>query len=266
MTGRIVFAAPLVLAAAGLSAQAQAPEGAAVTPDAGAVHGEGTIVNREGQSGTWSVDAVLSGGDFTGTGIVNFGGMTVNGTLDPRRSYLENGRCYFEIVEGRSHVTVGGNCTTTALNGNAQGFIAGLDGTPNGTVAGTLRFGAAGAARTARAEAPLPTAKLTCAWMERIGGNVGGQDYHYALRISNMGTLTLSPGGTYRTTATSGRFVREGDAVRLTSGAFAGAVGRLRPDRSGVPAVYFERDENKRPDGVHIVDPARTACTVARGG
>jgi hypothetical protein len=52
--------------------------------------------------------------------------------------------------------------------------------------------------------------------------------------------------------------------VRLTSGAFAGAVGQLRPDRSGQPAVYFERDENRRPDGTPIVDIATTACTKAR--
>jgi hypothetical protein len=77
-------------------------------------------------------------------------------------------------------------------------------------------------------------------------------------------TLTLSPNGTYRTNSASGSFVREGDRLRLTSGAFAGAVGRLQPDRSGQPAVYFAREENRRANGVHIVDPGRTACTVAR--
>lgn len=39
---------------------------------------------------------------------------------------------------------------------------------------------------------------------------------------------------------------------------------RLRRDRSGQPAVYFERDENRRPNGGHIVDIATTACTTAR--
>jgi hypothetical protein len=109
----------------------------------------------------------------------------------------------------------------------------------------------------------LPTAKLTCAWQERIGGNVAGDPARYELRFSNMVTLTLA-GGTYRTNAASGSFTRQGDTIRLTSGAFAGAVGRLRPDRSGQPAVYFEIDENRRANGVHIVDPRTTACTVAR--
>ena len=87
------------------------------------------------------------------------------------------------------------------------------------------------------------------------------------LRFSNMGTLMLSPNGTYRTNSTSGRFVRGGgDTIRLVSGQFAGAVGHLQPDKSGRPGVYFERDENRNAQGVHIVDPQRTSCTVARGG
>jgi hypothetical protein len=100
--------------------------------------------------------------------------------------------------------------------------------------------------------------------MERIGGNVAGDVPHYELRISNMVTLTLSANGTYRTNKADGKFVREGEMIRLTSGSFAGAVGRLVPDRSGEPAVYFERDDNRRPDGIHIVDPARTSCTKPR--
>ncbi|MCP1471134.1 hypothetical protein J3E64_002838 [Sphingobium sp. OAS761] len=95
---------------------------------------------------------------------------------------------------------------------------------------------------------------------------IAGQDYHYERRYSNMGTLTLDPRGSYRTANGTGSFRGEaGDVIRLTSGPFAGAIGHLQPDRSGQPAVYFERDENRDARDVHIVAPQRTSCTVARG-
>jgi hypothetical protein len=103
--------------------------------------------------------------------------------------------------------------------------------------------------------------------MERIGGVVAGQGFQYELRYSNMGFLQLSPNGTYQTANTRGRFVRgSGDTIKLVSGQFAGAVGHLQPDRSGTPAVYFEREENRTAANVHIVDPQRTSCTVKRKG
>ncbi|URW74886.1 hypothetical protein M9980_09945 [Sphingomonas donggukensis] len=111
----------------------------------------------------------------------------------------------------------------------------------------------------------IPAATLTCAWMERIGGIVAGQDFHDELRFSNMGTLTLGANGSYRTAHAAGRYVRAGgDTIRLVSGPFSGAVGHLQRDRSGEPAVYFEREENRDARGVHIVDPGRTSCTVPR--
>ena len=76
--------------------------------------------------------------------------------------------------------------------------------------------------------------------------------------------LLLSADGTYRTQNGAGRFVRQGDAIRLSSGAYAGAVGRLRPDNSGVPAVYFDLDENRRANGSPIVDPWSTFCVRQR--
>lgn len=237
-------------------------QGAPVTPNLGAVHGEGVLKDNDGNAGTWSIDAVLSGGDFTGTGTATLRGATVQGPLAKGGSFLENGKCHFRIESGRQRVEIGGPCTTQSISGHAGGFVAG--DTVVGTAQGTLRFGKAGGKAQAPAVGTLPTAKLTCAWMERVGGNVAGDLPNYQLRTSNMVTLTLSAGGTYRTNAASGSFVREGDRIRLTSGAFAGAVGRLQPDRSGQPAVYFERDENRRANGVHIVDPARTSCTVAR--
>jgi hypothetical protein len=246
-------------AAAPCAAMAQ---GAQVTPNLGAVQGEGTLQDNDGNSGTWSIDAVLSGGDFTGTGAATIRGVTVRGPLANGGSFYENGRCHFRIEEGRYRVEIGGPCTTTSIDGHASGFVAG--NTIVGSAKGVLKFGKAGAGSAAPKAVALPTAKLTCAWMERVGGVVAGDLPNYQLRMSNMVTLTLSPNGTYRTNSASGSFVREGDRLRLTSGAFAGAGGRLQPDRSGQPAVYFEREENRRANGVHIVDPGRTACTVAR--
>jgi hypothetical protein len=257
------FVSLALLGAASVPCAALA-QGAPVTPNLGAVHGEGVLSDNDGASGTWTIDAVLSGGDFTGTGSATLGGVSVQGPLSKGGSYLENGKCYFKIENGRQRIEIGGPCTTQSISGRASGFVAG--DSLVGTASGVLRFGKA-ATRTGAA-APsagtLPTAKLTCAWMERVGGNVAGDLPDYQLRNSNMVTLTLTPSGTYRTNSASGKFVREGDRIRLTSGAFAGAVGRLQPDRSGQPAVYFERDENRRANGVHIVDPARTACTLAR--
>ncbi|MBX3593486.1 hypothetical protein [Sphingomonas sp.] len=77
---------------------------------------------------------------------------------------------------------------------------------------------------------------------------------------------TLAPDGIYRTASTSGTFAREADTIRLPSGPFAGAVGQLMPDEAREPAVFFERDENRRADGVHIVDPERSSATVPRKG
>lgn len=242
-----------------LSAPALA--GSPVTPNAGAMRGQGSLSDNNGNSGTWQIVAVLKDGDFTGTGRATIGGVVVEGPLTRGGSYLENGKCYFKFEQGRNRVEIGGPCTLTTIEGRLGGFVAGDLRT--GTMRGTLSFGTA-----ARAAAPgkgvLPMGKLTCAWMERIGGNVAGDLPRYDLRMSNMVTLTLTADGQYRTNKAMGKFVRDGDSIRLTTGAFAGARGRLTPDRSGVPAVYFEIAENRSANGVHIVDPARTACTKAR--
>lgn len=243
-----------------------APGGAPVGPNAGAVSGQGTLRDNDGHDGTWRVEAVLSGGNFSGTGTVEIAGQTVTGPLAKGQSYLENGKCYFEIEQGRSHVHLGGPCTTTAISGLLGGFVAGTEyGSVNGTMSGTLRFGRAAAAASSGAGI-LPTRKLTCAFMDRVGGNVPGDMPDYQLHYSAMVTLTLSPAGRYATNVGGGAFARQGNAVRLTSGPFAGATGRLQADRSGEPAVYFEREENRRANGSFIIDPGRTACTVARGG
>jgi hypothetical protein len=256
---RSVFSVLVVaLAMAAFGAQAQS-----LGPNAGPISAQGVLNDNDGHIGTWSVEAVLKDGAFTGSGSTTLAGVTVAGPLKAGRSYFENGRCYFEIEQGRNHVNLGGPCTLSTIEGRMNGFFNG--DTRTGEMKGALRFGApAPGPRPPAAGGGLPVGKLTCAYQERLGGVVGGDLQRYELRVSNMVSLTLTPDGAYRTNASSGRFTRDGDVIRLTGGAFAGAVGRLRADRSGQPAVYFERDENRRPNGVPIVDIATTACTKAR--
>jgi hypothetical protein len=263
-----VVALVAAAAATPVVAQPAPPAGPAVTPNAGPVTGKGGLTDSGGGAlGTWSIDAVLKDGDFTGSATVTIKGATLTLPLKASRSFLENGKCYFYGEEGRARVEIGGPCTQNGVSGRLEAFIPQNDiYSVTGFMQGSLAFGRAGAGAKAATAAVLPTNKLTCAWMERIGGNVAGDLARYELRNSNMATLTLTPGGTYRTANASGAFKREGDTIRLTSGQFAGAVGRLQPDRSGRPAVYFEIAENRRANGVHIVDPARTSCTTARGG
>lgn len=236
---------------------------AEVSPNAGAVEGSGTLKDNDGRSGTWSVKAVLKNGNFTGEATISHAGTVFTAPLKTGQSFVENGKCYFGVEKDRTRAAFGGPCTTDSISGRLDGFIPGT-GVIVGEMTGKLTFGAAATARSAPKTGTVPTVKLTCAWWEtRVTYNAGEMNSR-ELRPSNMAVLTLSPNGTYRTANTNGTYVREGDHIRLTSGAFKGAVGQLRPDRSGQPAVYFERDENKRPDGVHIVDPATTACTQAR--
>lgn len=251
----------VVLCGAFLTAQPVIAAGA-VLPNAGPMEGQGTLTDSDGRTGTWSVRATLKDGNFTGEGTISLGGASFSGPLLRGRSYIENGKCYFGFERERARAALGGPCTTDSISGRLDGFIPG-QGTLVGEMKGTLRFGKPEAA-TASA-GMLPAGKLTCAWWETRVSFRAGELNSRELRFSNMATLTLSPGGTYRTANTSGNFVREGGRIRLTSGAFSGAVGQLRPDRSGQPAVYFELDENKRANGVHIVDPATTACTKAQG-
>lgn len=264
----LIAACASALLAATAVAQPAPPAGPAVTPNAGAVTGKGTLSESGGASlGTWAVDAVLKDGNFSGALTVTIKGATLTLPLKTSQSFLENGKCYFYGEQGRARVEIGGPCTMNGVSGRLSGFVPQNDiYSLTGFMQGSLAFGRAGGPPTKTAAAVLPTNKLVCAWMERIGGNVAGDLARYELRNSNMATLTLSPSGTYRTASASGVFKREGDTIRLTSGAFAGAVGRLQPDRSGKPAVYFEVAENRRANGAHIVDPARTSCTTARGG
>lgn len=255
----------IAISGAAAAAPPAPPAGGPVNANMGSVVGGGTLTDRDGQPiGTWAVDARLTGGKFTGTASVTIRGQSFSAALRPEQSYFENGRCIFDWEEGRARVEIAGPCTTNGIGGFLSAFIpAGEVYSVNGYAAGQLRWGAPG---RAPAVGVVPTARLTCAYMERIGGNViGGGAATYELRYSNMGFLELAAGGAYRTTHTAGRWVRgPGNTIRLTSGQFAGAVGRLEPDKSGAPAVYFELAENRDARGVPIVDVYRTSCTAKR--
>jgi len=265
MRGRLFagIAAAVLIATSAMAVPPAPAPGSAVTPNMGAVTGNGTLTDRDGNPlGTWSVDGTLKAGKFTGTLSAALKGQTVALPLIDTRSYLENGRCVLHAEEGRTRFEVSGPCTSNGIAGFLSAFVpAGEIYSVDGYASGSLTFAKPGnAAKTG----VLPTTRLTCAWMERVGGNVAGQDYHYELRPSNMGFLQFT-GSTYTTAHTSGTWARgAGDEIRLTSGQFAGAVGHLQPDKSGQPAVYFERDENRDNHDIHIVDPQRTSCTVKR--
>lgn len=253
------FAArPLALVSLALAAPLAA---APLSPDAGDFAGEGTLDDGEAQ-GTWQAGGTLADGEISGTLTVEFGGKAMAVTMRPGPAFMENGRCILKGEEGRNRFELSGECDSERFG---PGYMSGyFDGGPSvsGRFAGTLRWGAA--ATQAPAAGTLPTARLLCGYRERIGGIAAGDIATYENRPSLMGFLELSPGGTYRTQQGGGRFTREGNAVRLADGPWAGALGRLEPDNAGEPAVYFEREDNRRADGTPIVDPYRTFCVKQR--
>jgi hypothetical protein len=234
-----------------------------LSPNAGAFTGEGVLNDHDGNQGTWQASGALKGGDFTGTLAIVLGGKALTVTMQPGPAYMENGTCVLKGENGRSRFELRGKCDTAAFGpGTISGYFDG-DRNFNGEFTGALHWGATGTNAAAKGAA-LPTARLTCAYMERVGGVVAGDIGTREIRPSALGTLTLSPGGSYVARNGAGKFVREGDTIRLTSGPWAGARGTLMADRSGEPAVYFELADNRRADGSYIVDPWRTSCTSKR--
>jgi hypothetical protein len=230
-------------------------------PNAGALSVSGTANDHDGNKGSFSIQAVLKDGNFTGTGQLAVGPAKVEGALNPKLSYFENGKCYFRWEAGPSRAAISGACDSAALTGGRMESFTPDIGAKNGEAQGQVSGGAGAPAPTSPA-GTMPTGKLTCAFIDRRIG-VGGSSTQYSLGISNMATLTLSAGG-YRTANGAGRFSRSGDKIKLAEGPFDGAVGTLEADRSGTPAVVFHIEENRRPNGVHIVDPYTTRCTQAR--
>lgn len=228
-------------------------------PDAGPLKGSGTFTDSEGREGSWRIEADLRDGVFAGSGRIEHLGQAIDAPLAPGGSYLENGRCHLRLEADRARFEIAGPCGDGVIAGRVHAFLPGL-GALTGDATGRLAL-TGGTAPAPVAPAELPTAVLTCAWMERVGGVVAGDPANYELRYSSMVTLGLGEGGRYETAVGGGGFLRKGDKVRLTGGPFAGALGRLGPDRSGDPAVVFELEANRAADGTPLIDPETTRCT-----
>lgn len=254
------------------SAPPQAPRPAAtlpggkLSPNQGPVSTSGTFVTGDGHQGTWRIDALLQGGKFTGTGTIDIGGNAVTAPLRPGSTYVSStGRCLFEFADGRLRGEVAGVCDTASFHDVFVTAVVpelGYETTPSGGGSGSVQTGPAQAA----ANGVLPTGRLGCWWWQSTIAPIGGGTGTRQLRPSTMGSLTLSPAGTWQTATQRGNFVREGDRIRFTSGTYAGAVGTLQADNSGAPAVYFEREDNTDASGRMLVDPGRTACTASGQG
>lgn len=228
-------------------------------PNAGAFAAHGTVTDRDGNTGEWAARGTLRDGDFTGELGVEIGANAMLVDLGKGRAYFENGNCILKGENGRDRFEVRGPCDREPYTGSMSGYFDGI-GAFTGTFTGAIEWGDAATAATAPAIGVVPTAKLGCGYRERIGGVVAGDIATYENRTSLMVFLQLSPDGAYRTNNSSGRYVKDGEAIRLTSGAYAGAIGRLRADNSGEPAVYFDLDENRHADGVPIADAWNTFC------
>jgi hypothetical protein len=236
---------------------------APLTPNSGPVTLKGSLTDSDKQTGTFTVQANLKDGNFTGTATFEIGGQAIAGPLIERRSYLGNGRCYFRIENGRARAEVAGKCDSATLDGRFDLFLPGGDAH---TGSATATIALAGGAVAAEASGRLPAGKLTCAYTETHVSFKWGEANQYSLHMSNLASLTLDPSGNYAVASgTRGRYTREpGGKIRLASGPWEGAIGTLENDRSGAPAVVFYLEENRRPDGVPIVDPYTTHCTRAR--
>jgi hypothetical protein len=254
---------PTLCAIAALFA-ATAAQAAPLTPNAGALTVAGKVTDRDNNAGTFSVQAVLKDGHFSGNATFEIAGASVSGPLVEKRSYFENGRCYFRLENGRSRAEFSGKCDSTGMEGRFESFIPGAADLKNGVA--KAAFTLADGAPVAQSSGRLPNGKLTCAYNEPKISVKWGEPAQYSLHFSNLASLTLDPSGTYVTgNGGRGRFTREpGEKIRLGAGPWEGAVGTLENDRSGAPAVVFHIEENRRPDGVHLVDPYTTHCTKAR--
>ncbi|MCG2595046.1 hypothetical protein LZ009_19885 [Ramlibacter sp. XY19] len=251
---RLTRAATLAVLFASAHAGASA---AALGPSSGRLTVSGMLAG----GGRFEIDADLKGGNFTGTGKVTVGGQSFEGPLLPRRSYLENGKCYFRFEQGRARGDISGKCDSSGMEGRFETFVAG--DLRNGASSGRVTVAGGGMATAAAGQ--LPTAKLTCAYQDRRIGVRPGETTQFSLQSSNLATLTLAAGRYSAGRSAGGSFERVGaDKIRLTSGPWSGALGTLEPDRSGRPAVVFHIEENRRPDGVHLVDPSTTRCTESR--
>lgn len=237
--------------------------GAELEPDSGAVSFVGVLQSADGD-GEFRVDATLADGDFTGQALVSIAGQQLDAGLIEARSYLENGKCHLYLEQGRSRFEMRGRCDDQFYGSDGSGsFEAFFDGglQLRGDLTGSVTLAGVVPAPQRVEAVSIPTGKLSCAWQEVHVSAEAGVANDYQLAYSMLVTLTLAADGTYRTASDSGTYAVAAEKLLLTSGAFAGAVGTLEPDRSGRPAVVFHKDENRGPDGVPRIDPETTRCT-----
>ncbi len=235
------------------------PVYAQLNPNGGAFSAKGVLNDHDGNRGEWAAQGALKGGAFQGQMAMVLGGKAMKVSMD--QAYVENGFCVLRGVDGRNRFELRGKCSPTSFGpGVAKGYFDG-DRDFTGEFSGTIQFGAA--ARVPAKAGIVPTGKLMCIYRERVGGVVAGDIGTRMSRPSAMVSLTLS-GGHYQTRNGGGAYTVRGDRVRLTSGPFAGAVGELRADNSGAPAVYFNVEDNRAANGRPIVDPWTTACATQR--
>lgn len=237
-----------------------------LSPNSGAITFRGTLLSSDGDAGEYAIEASLAGGNFTGRGAVAIAGQYLEGDLVERLSFLENGWCALRIEQGRTRFELLGRCNDESFGASGSGsFDSFFDGGVmlRGEVAGSVVLGGAPAEVASAGTRTIPSDKLTCAWQEMHFSADPDVPNDYQIAYSMMVTLTLSPDGTYRTAASQGTYAVADNKVMLLSGAFAGAVGTLEPDRSGRPAVVFYKAENRGPDGIQRIDPETTHCTLA---
>lgn len=227
----------LAMLAAGAAAAAD------TTANSGALRYSGEI---EGGAGSLDFSLRISGGKITGTVSASpNSGFAITGEVLPRTSYWENGRCYVRVPgPPRTEYEFSGYCTTDRFHGRfaTSGPGESMNGKFNAVGRNDDRSGG-GAAR-----AQVPTAKLTCYYMERDGNGF------YEQRFSNMGSITLRADGSYVAgSGVTGRWTREAEEVRLVGGAWNNRIATLATDRTGSPKLVFRS-----------VDPGITHCTAGR--
>lgn len=238
-----------------------------LTPDSGAVSFRGTLLSSDGDEGEYAIEGLLADGNFVGRGTVVIAGQYLEGDLVERQSFLENGRCALRIEQGRTRFELIGRCNDESFGAFGSGsFDAFFDGglMLRGEARGSVALSGGPGAVAATPGVTIPTGKLTCAWQEVHFSADPDEPNDYQIAYSMMVTLTLSPDGTYRTAASEGTYAVADNKLMLLSGAFAGTIGTLEPDRSGEPAVVFYKAENRGADGIPRIDPETTHCTVAR--
>lgn len=251
---------PLFLLLLSLATPAVAAD---LTPNSGPMQFSAQLLDGGIQIGQFSADAVLAEGNFTGIMSATVGGVTLQGELISSRSYLENGTCLLYAESGRNRLLLRGPCDDSQFGGQQgsfEGFFEGV-GSVRGGMVGTIAAEGAPASVQLVEAIGVPAGTLTCFWYEHHRATSNHEINEYLTAISMMIVLRLHEDGRYETGASAGTYRLIGDKVLLDGGMFSGAMGTLRPDRSGAAAVVFLREENRDRTGAGLIDPDTTHCT-----